>query len=75
MRLQIGDLVGDVAIPVGVALVEGVVGELLHGVEEFVTQLLAIPRGLTAPHEGDPLLRHEVAVLLAARLPKVVGVG
>ncbi len=75
MRFQVGDLVGDVAVPVGMALIEGVVGELLHGVEEFVTQLLAVPRGLTAPHEGGPLLRHEFAVLLAARLAKVVCVG
>ena len=71
--LEIGDLVGDQAVAVRMALVEGVVGELLDDVEQFLAQGRAVAGGVAAAHEGRTLLLHELPYLLATGLPEVVG--
>ena len=74
MGLEVGDLVGDEAVAIGVALIEGVVGELLDDIEQLLAQRYSVPGGVTPTHEGGPLLLHELADLLAAGLPEVVSV-
>ena len=54
------------------ALIEGIVGELLDDVEHLVAECRPVTGGLAAPHKGGPLMLHEFPVLLAAGLPKVV---
>ena len=72
MGLQISNLIGDQAVPVGVALVEGIVSELLDDVEHLIAESRPVTGGLAAPHKGGPLLFHEFPVLFPASLPKVV---
>ena len=73
--LEPGRLVGDQAVAVGVALVEGVVGEGLDDVEQLVAELPAVAGGLAAGDELVPLVPDHLADLLAAGLAEVVGLG
>ena len=51
MGLEPGRLVGDEAVPVGVGLVERVVGEGLDDVEQRGAELAAVALGDAAGHE------------------------
>ena len=75
MGLQVGRLVGDEPVAEGVALGERVVGEALDDVEQPGAEVAAVARRLAAVDELGPLLGHQLADLLAARLAQVVGVG
>ena len=66
VRLEVGGLVGHVAVAEAVRLVEGVVGEGLDDVEPLRAQLGAVAVGLAPGGELLPLLGDEVAVLLPA---------
>ena len=75
VRLEVRGLVGDQAVPVRVRLVEGVVGEVLDDVEQVGAERLAVAGGVAPLDELGPLLLHQLALLLAAGLAEVVGLG
>ncbi len=75
VNLQVGGLVGDEAVPEGVALVEGVVGELLDDVEQLFAEIAAVAGALAPGLEAVALLGHQLADLLPARFAQVVGLG
>jgi len=73
VRLQPRRLVGDQAVPVGMGLVEGVVGERLDDVEQLLAQCLAVTLRGTTGDELLPLRGDELTVLLATCLAQIVG--
>ena len=75
MRLEVRRLVRDQAVSEGVALVEGVVRELLDDVEEFLAELAAVSRGLDTSLERVTLRGHHLPDLLSDGLPEIVGLG
>ncbi len=73
MGLEVGDLICDQAVAVGVALVEGVVSELLDDAEQFLTERTPVAGLLATADETVAFLLHHLANLLATGLAEVVG--